>query len=96
MTANEAITKADTLRPNQIPKATKTEWICQLERTVYHEIYKTHDTTDIEFTDMDSETFTDDKLFVPAPYEVPSIVKVPLADLAFMVYFVLVFIKSIT
>ena len=34
--------------------------------------------------------------FVPAPYEVPSIVKVPLTDLAFMVYFVLVFIKSIT
>lgn len=68
MTANEAITKADTLRPNQIPKATKTEWIRQLEQTVYNEIYKTHDTTDIEFTDMDSETFADDKLFVPAPY----------------------------
>ena len=69
MTANEAITKADTLRPDQIPKATKTEWIRQLEQTVYNEIYKTHDTTDIEFTDMDSETFADDKLFVPAPYD---------------------------
>ena len=55
MTANEAITKADTLRPNQIPKATKTEWIRQLEQTVYNEIYKTHDATDIIFINLESK-----------------------------------------
>lgn len=69
MTANEAITKADTLRPNQIPKATKTEWIRQLEQTVYNEIYKTHDATDIIFTNLESKTFANDKLFVTAPYD---------------------------
>lgn len=69
MTANEAIAKADTLRPNQIPKDVKVEWIKQLERTICIEIYNTHDTTDIEFTDIESKTFEDDTLFASSPYD---------------------------
>ena len=69
MTANEAIAIVDKLRPNQIETEIKIAWIKQIEKTIYNEIYITHDNGEIPFTDFDSETFADDKLFVSAPYD---------------------------
>lgn len=69
MTANEAIAIVDKLRPNQIEKDIKIAWIKQIEKTIYNEIYITHDNGEIPFTDFDSETFADDKLFADIPYD---------------------------
>ena len=69
MTANEAIAIVDKLRPNQIETEIKIAWIKQIEKTIYNEIYITHDNGEIPFTDLDSETFADDKLFADIPYD---------------------------
>ncbi len=70
MTIQEAIDKIDMLKPNMFPAEQKTEWISDLDKMVWHEIYMTHEGTPPETTfigyDMDTDPQT--RLLVPEPY----------------------------
>jgi len=68
MTAQEAITRADALKPNAVPEAEKLRWLASLEGQIKNEIVDTHEGWDVPLP-AGEKISPDDALFVPPPYE---------------------------
>ena len=70
ITIQEAIDKVDLLKPNAFPPEQKKEWLSNLDKKVWHEIYLTHEgqTPVTCFTGYNQDTDTGTKLLVPEPY----------------------------
>ena len=68
MTVQEAIARADALKPNAVPEAEKIRWLSSIEGYLKHEIADTHE----GWADVPEEGRTPsltDTLFVPPPYD---------------------------
>jgi hypothetical protein len=70
MTINEAINKADALKPNNFSFEDKIGWLSTLDHTVMREMVETHEGgEDIVFTGYNENTDPDTELLAPAPYD---------------------------
>ena len=72
MTIEEAIFLVDELKPNQIERARKIEWLSRLDLKFYRDIVCRHEKdadTPEEFIPYDSETDEDTELLIKAPYD---------------------------
>lgn len=72
MTLGEAIFLVDELKPNQIERARKIEWLSRLDQQIFEELMCRHvgdrDTPE-EFTGYDQETDPDTVLLAKAPQD---------------------------
>ena len=72
MTIEKAIFQVDELKPNQVAKAQKIEWLSHLDRRVFKEVFSTHepgaDTPDT-FAGYSQDTASDTELLAKAPYD---------------------------
>ena len=72
MTIEKAIFQVDELKPNQVAKAQKLEWLSQLDRRVFKEIFSTHEPdadTPQAFSGYTQDTPPDTELLVKPPYD---------------------------
>ncbi len=72
MTLSEAIFLVDDLKPNQIERARKIEWLSRLDRRVFDELmcrHKGDENTPDNFDGYDQATSPDTVLLIPAPYD---------------------------
>ncbi len=68
MTVQNAIEKADRLRPNSVLHSDKEQWLFDMENRIYNEVYSRHRGDEREFTDL--EHFSDiSVLFLKSPYD---------------------------
>ncbi len=72
MTIENAIFQADELKPNQVAKAQKLEWLSQLDRRVFKEVFSTHAPdadTPRAFGGYTQDTPPDTELLAKPPYD---------------------------
>ena len=76
MTIDEAVFLVDELKPNQIEKARKIEWLSRLDERLFREVISTHvpgeeapESTPAAFTPYTQETPGDTELIAKAPYD---------------------------
>ncbi|MBR5110207.1 MAG: hypothetical protein IK099_08425 [Clostridia bacterium] len=72
MTIEKAIFQADELKPNQVAKAQKIDWLSHLDRRVFKEVISAHvpdGNTPQAFTPYDQDTPADTELLAKAPYD---------------------------
>lgn len=72
MTIDEAIFRADELKPNNIERARKIEWLSSLDRLIFVELMRTHEqdeSTPASFDGYDQDTAPDTVLLASGPYE---------------------------
>lgn len=69
MTLYEALDRIDKIKPNAFTKTEKVAWISRLERTLYREIYATHEGDVQPFNGFTDETDGATDLSVPEPYD---------------------------
>ncbi len=74
MTIDQAIHTADELKPNQIERARKIEWVNKLDQRIYRELMGSHGRKSAEevpdrFDGYDQDTDPDTVLLAPAPYD---------------------------
>ena len=70
MTLQEAINRADILKPNSYSQNEKIWWLSSLDGTIKEEIIDTHEGGDkVDFSGYNENTPLDTKLLVPAPYD---------------------------
>ena len=74
MTIDQAIHTADELKPNQIERARKIDWLERLDRRIFHDLICTHerksgDETPAFFAGYGQDTHPDTVLLAPAPYD---------------------------
>lgn len=72
MTIENAIFQADGLKPNQIPRAQKIEWLSSLDKRVFREIIQQHEPemdTPESFSGYSQETPPDTELLARQPYD---------------------------
>lgn len=74
MTIDQAIHTADELKPNQIERARKIDWLSRLDGRIYKELMCTHERKSPEevpdeFTGYKQDTDPDAVLLAPAPYD---------------------------
>lgn len=71
MTIQEAISRADSLKPNVYSQDDKIVWLNNLDLSVKIEILDTHEGSEeyADFAGYNSETPLDTVLLVPAPYD---------------------------
>ena len=74
MTIDQALHTADELKPNQIEKARKIDWLSRLDQRIYKELMckhtrKSEEEVPDEFTGYSQETDPDTVLLAPAPYD---------------------------
>lgn len=69
MTINEAVARVDEIRPNQYSAQRKQAWVLTVEKLIKHDVYDVHEHSDDDvFTDFESDTLLDDKLYVDDAY----------------------------
>ncbi|MBQ7657202.1 MAG: hypothetical protein IJS41_11930 [Clostridia bacterium] len=72
MSIEEAIFLVDELKPNQIERARKIEWLSRLDRSIFEEVFMKHkgdaDTPE-SFTGYSQETNPDTELLAKEPHE---------------------------
>ena len=74
MTIDQAIHTADELKPNQIDRARKIDWLSRLDMSIYQELFCTHERKSVEevpdeFDGYKQNTDPDTVLLAPAPYD---------------------------
>ena len=72
MTLEQAIFLADELKPNQIERARKIEWLCRLDQQIYKDLILRHDRqgdSPLEMPQYTQETPPDTELLAKAPYD---------------------------
>lgn len=72
MTIDKAIFLADELKPNQIERARKIEWLSRLDQWIYQEIICRHErdeNTPDEFVPYTQDTAPDTELLAKAPFD---------------------------
>ena len=70
MTILEAITRIDTLKPNNYTLIDKVRWLSVLDGIIKKEIIDTHEGgDDVVFNGYDEATLQETELLVPAPYD---------------------------
>ena len=72
MTMEKAIFQADELKPNQVARALKIEWLSHLDRRVFKEVFSTHEPdaeTPKAFDGYTQDTPPDTELLVKPPYD---------------------------
>ena len=70
MTIIEAISLADTLKPNDFNQLDKVRWLSNLDGLIKRSIIDTHEgSEDIQFSEYNESTPLDTVLLVPAPFE---------------------------
>ncbi|MBR3019573.1 MAG: hypothetical protein IKH57_21255 [Clostridia bacterium] len=74
MTIDQAIHTADELKPNQIERARKIDWLSRLDGRIYKELMCTHERRGPEevpdtFSGYKQDTDQDTVLLAPAPYD---------------------------
>ena len=72
MTLEKAIFLADELKPNQIERARKIEWLCRLDQMIFHDLAERHEAD--EDTPQVCPAYTqatppDTELLAKAPYD---------------------------
>ena len=73
MTIDQAVHTVDELKPNQIDRARKIEWLSALDLMIYRELICTHQRgageTPDTFSGYDQHTHPDTALLAPPPYD---------------------------
>ncbi|MBR6186923.1 MAG: hypothetical protein IKQ41_11760 [Clostridia bacterium] len=72
MTIEQAIFLVDELKPNQIERERKIEWLARLDQRLFEEVLKIHEPderTPEAFVPYTQETDGDTALLAPAPYD---------------------------
>lgn len=70
MTIQEALTRADALRPNKISRSEKLRWLSDLDGKIRHEIIDTHEGGPEEpFAGYTEQTSVQTELLAAAPYD---------------------------
>lgn len=73
MTLDQAIHTVDELKPSQIERARKIEWLSKLDLMIYRELMCTHERGKEEapetFSGYDQHTHPDTRLLTPPPYD---------------------------
>ena len=74
MTIDQAIHTVDILKPNQIERARKIDWLEMLDRRIYHDLMCTHERENAEevpdrFDGYGQDTDPDTVLLAPPPYD---------------------------
>ena len=70
MTINDAITLADSLKPNMMADTVKIRFLNEIEGKIFHEILMKHEHDDeMECPEYDDETERSTELLVGAPYD---------------------------
>lgn len=74
MTIDQAIHTADELKPNQIERARKIDWLSRLDASIYRELMCTHERKSAEevpdeFAGYRQDTNPDTVLLTPPPYD---------------------------
>lgn len=71
MTIQQAMDKADRMKPNMMPTEDKIGFLSEIEGKIHEEIIMTHEHTAEEETrpEYDSETDPTTEMLVPAPYD---------------------------
>jgi hypothetical protein len=70
MTIIEAISKIDSLKPNNYSQEDKIEWLSNLDGIIKTEIIDTHEGSDkVTFNGYEADTALDTVLLAPAPYD---------------------------
>jgi len=69
MTINEAITRADRVKPNQYETAEKVRWLSTLDGKIRREMMAWHEGADGPFAAYDPDGDLDVPLLVPEPYD---------------------------
>ena len=70
MTMQQALDQIDLLKPNMFPAAQKVQWLSDVDKMVWHEIYLTHEgmPPSASFDGYDQDTDPDTELLIPEPY----------------------------
>lgn len=70
MTMQQAIDQIDMLKPNMFPVEQKKQWLSEVDKMVWHEIYMTHEgvAPESSFEGYDQDTDPSVELLVPEPY----------------------------
>ena len=72
MTIDKAIFLADELKPNQVERARKIEWLCRLDMRFYKEVMCRHEKDENvpdEFVPYTQSTDRDTELLIQAPFD---------------------------
>lgn len=72
MTVEKALFLVDELKPNQIEKARKLEWLTNVDRYIFDHVIQTHEPdedTPTEYAGYDQATEPDTELLVQAPFD---------------------------
>ena len=72
MTIDQALHTVDELRPNQVPRARKIQWLNQVEARVFSTLFQTHvpdADTPAAFVPYTQDTHPDTALLIAAPYD---------------------------
>lgn len=71
MTIQQAMDKADRMKPNMMPEEDKIGFLSEIEGKIHEEIIMTHEHTAEEETrpEYDSDTDPTTEMLVPAPYD---------------------------
>lgn len=71
MTIQQAMDKADRMKPNMMPAEDKIGFLSEIEGKIHEEIIMTHEHTAEEETrpEYDEDTDTTTEMLVPAPYD---------------------------
>ena len=73
MTIREAINRADTVKPNQYSDEMKIQWLEELDKRIYNDLYLTHEDNPFDTIEGEGIVFPyDDEaiLLAPSPYDV--------------------------
>lgn len=70
MTIAEAISRVDSLKPNQYSTGDKICWLSELDGSIKSEVIDTHEgSEEVSFSGYDDNTSQETEMLVPAPYD---------------------------
>lgn len=74
MTIDQALHTVDELKPNQVERARKIEWLSRVDKRVYRDVLCRHEREDADevpdtFTGYSQDTPPDTELLIKAPYD---------------------------